>query len=92
MIRIVVMLLTGILWLLQGYVFGFQFPFVEKKPVLIVLGQTLQGLSLLGGIAYILLGVALLYEKKSKKENFEISLYYNIMMVVGLVLVVCTTL
>lgn len=96
MIQIIIMLVTGILWLLQGYVFGYQFPFVDDKPVLIVLGQVTQGLSTIGGTVYVVSSLFLMYEKfirnKESEEKFEVDLFYNIMTIVGVVLLICTTL
>ena len=96
MVQIVVMFLTGVLWLLQGYVFGYQLPFASGKPVLIVLGQVIQGFSLLGGTAYIISSLFLIYEKfignKNSEEKFEVDLFYNIMTIVGVVLLICTIL
>lgn len=96
MVQIVVMFLTGVLWLLQGYVFGYQLPFVSDKPVFIVLGQVIQGFSLLGGTVYIISSLFLIYEKfirnKNSEEKFEVDLFYNIMTIVGVVLLICTIL
>ena len=96
MVQIVVMFLTGVLWLIQGYVFGYQLPFVSDKPVFIVLGQVIQGFSLLGGTVYIIASLFLIYEKfirnKNSEEKFEVDLFYNIMTIVGVVLLICTIL
>lgn len=92
MVQAIIMLVTGLLWLIQGYFLGYQLPFVDGKPVLIVLGQVTQGLATLGGIVYLLLGLFLLYERKKGGNNFEVGLYYNTMMVLGIVLLICTIL
>lgn len=92
MVQAIIMLVTGLLWLIQGYFLGYQLPFVVGKPVLIVLGQVTQGLATLGGIVYLLLGLFLLYERKKGGNNFEVGLYYNTMMVLGIVLLICTIL
>lgn len=92
MVQAIIMLVTGLLWLIQGYFLGYQLPFVDGKPVLIVLGQVTQGLSTLGGVVYILLGLFLLYERKKGGADFEVGLYYNIMMILGVVLLICTIL
>ena len=92
MVQAIIMLVTGLLWLIQGYFLGYQLSFVVGKPVLIVLGQVTQGLATLGGIVYLLLGLFLLYERKKGGNNFEVGLYYNTMMVLGIVLLICTIL
>lgn len=96
MIQIIVMLVTGVLWLIQGYFIGYQLPFVNGVPVLIVLGQVTQGLAPLGGTAYIISSLFLMYEKfirnKGSEEKFEVDLFYSIMTIVGVVLLMCTIL
>lgn len=93
MVRSIIMFVAGVIWLLQGYIFGFQLPFARGNAVLVVLSQVTQGLALLGGCECILTAVFLLWEYKSSKKagkEFENYLFYTILTVIDVVLVICT--
>ena len=93
MVQIIISFVISIVWFLQGFVFGFQFQFALENPIFYILGYMLQAFSLYGSIIYLALGVLLIVERASSHDkNFSVGMYYNIMIAVGLLLVIGTTL
>lgn len=92
MIQIALLFIIGATWILQGFI-RFQFQFALEKKMFYLVGYIIQSFALFYGTLYVLLGTILIRERASSHDkDFSVGIYYNIMIAVGLLLVIGTTL